>query len=174
MSSRAHSAGPRRLDVHQSAKILPSTHGRYRAAVAKFTVWLAVQGFRPDSPEEYDDLLVEWKVDCDVKKADFEGALAGCEHALPKLRGHLTWARACLAGWSVSHHTRHTVPLCRGPAHLIACHIAALGHPKLSGGLLIQQHMGLRPSELLALQLGDVSLPEQQVGAVGGARAILD
>ena len=86
------------MDVHQSSKILPATHGRYRAAVAKFTVWLAVQGYRPDLAEEYDDLLVEWKVDTNCSKADFEGCLAGCEHALPRLRGNLVWARACLAG----------------------------------------------------------------------------
>lgn len=173
MASRACSAGPRRLDVHQSSKILPATHGRYRAAVAKFTVWLAIHGYRPDLPEEYDDLLVEWKVDTNCSKADFEGCLAGCEHALPRLKGNLVWARACLAGWSVTYKTRHTVPLCRGPCHFMACHIAALTHAKLAGGMLIQQDLGLRPSEMLGLQANDISLPEQQTGASGRARAII-
>ena len=90
MASRAYEVGPRRQDVHQSAKVQPATHSRYKAAVGKFTLWLSESGYLPDSPAEYDDLLVEWKNDRDISKADFEGCVAGVEHALPRLKGNLT------------------------------------------------------------------------------------
>ena len=158
MSSPAH--GPRALDVHHGAKLRPSTHARYRAAAGKL-VWLKQNQFSPNSAGEWDDLLVEWKSDSDLRKSDFEAAVAAVEFLMPHLRGKLSWTRAVLAGWASAHVARHTVPLCRGPAHLLACHLAADGHPRLAAGLVLQRELGLRPSEMLDLRSDNVTLPEQ-------------
>ena len=47
-----------------------------------------------------------------------------------------------------------------GPACLIACHLAAEGHGRIGLGILLQRLLGLRPSEMLAIQGRDCSLPE--------------
>jgi len=49
-----------------------------------------------------------------------------------------------------------------GPAVYIGVHIAARGHPRLGAGLVIQQAVGLRPSELLGRWGQDVVLPEDR------------
>ena len=46
-----------------------------------------------------------------------------------------------------------------GPAHLVAIRMAALGALRLGAGLLVQQHLGLRPSEMLSCERRDISLP---------------
>ena len=171
MSSPAH--GPRALDVHHGAKLRPSTHARYRAAAGKLVVWLKQNQFSPNSAGEWDDLLVEWKSDSDLRKSDFEAAVAAVEFLMPHLRGKLSWTRAVLAGWASAHVARHTVPLCRGPAHLLACHLAADGHPRLAAGLVLQRELGLRPSEMLDLRCDNVTLPEQVPALRGRPRAVL-
>ena len=173
MEPRAPSLGLRRLDAHQAAKIAPATHARYRKCISAFLMWLVDNDFNPVGACEFDDLVVEFKVDLCISKADFEGLLAGLEFVLPRLKGELKLARVCLAGWSIEYKAKRTVPLGRAPAHLVGCHICALGHPLLAIALLVQQELGLRPSEVLALHFEDVTLPEQTPGARGAAKAVL-
>ena len=52
------------------------------------------------------------------------------------------------------------MPLGLGPACLIACHLSGEGHGRLGLGIVLQRLLGLRPSELLALQPQDIALPE--------------
>ena len=122
--------------------------------------WLVVRKYVPHGPEQWDDLLVEWKNDCLLSKANFEAAVAAAEFVFPRFRGHLAWSHRVIAGWAVAHVARHTVPLGLGPACLIAAHLAADGHPRLGLAIVIQRLLGLRPSEVLAIQARDVSLPE--------------
>ena len=68
-------------------------------------------------------------------------------------------AHHVLSGWAIHHIPQHTVPLGSGLAHLSAIHMAALGALRLGAGLLVQQHLGLRPSEMLSLERRDISLP---------------
>ena len=105
-------------------------------------------------------MLAEWKNDSRPSKANFEAAVAATEFAVHHFRGHLAWCHAVIAGWAVAHVARHTVPLGLGPACLIACHLAADGHGRLGLGMVIQRLLGLRPSEMLAIQGRDCSLPE--------------
>ncbi len=86
--------------------------------------------------------------------------MAAVEHVLPSFKGQLPWSRAVLSSWSTTYVTEHTVPLCAAPAALIAAHMSADGHPRLGATLLLQQALGLRPSEALGVQGGDVVLPE--------------
>ncbi len=60
------------------------------------------------------------------------------------------------------HVTKHTVPLCRGPAALLAVNLASEGHARLGFGIVLQQRLGLRPSEMLSILPEDVVLPEDQ------------
>ena len=169
----SHERGPRRLVPQHGAKIKASSHRRYQAATGKLVTWLSFNGYMPRTPGEWDDLIVEWRYDADVSKTVFEGALAGVEFILPHLRGQLNWAHAVIAGWATEHKARHTIPLCRGPAHLVACHVASAAHPKMAAGILLQRELGLRPSELLELSASDCTLPEHVPGFRGDARAVL-
>ncbi len=45
------------------------------------------------------------------------------------------------------------------PAHLLGVRLAADGHPRLGASLILQEALGLRPSELLGIQARDVHLP---------------
>ena len=138
MAFPAREHGPRRVDGHLASRVLPATHQRYRRCLTKFTSWLLANKYFPEAPTEFDDLAVEFKVDCAPSKSDFEGLLAGLEYVLPALRGQLAWSRACLAGWSNVYKARHTVPMSRPQAHLFACHLASMGHNHLAIGLLLQ------------------------------------
>ena len=62
--------------------------------------------------------------------------------------------------WSAVFTAEHTMPMCSGPAALIGAHVAAEGHARLGAGVVLQCTLGLRPSEVLALQGGDVTMPE--------------
>ena len=141
------------------ARVTQSTINRYQKASQPFVGWLTDHGFCPAHSAEWDDLLVEFKNDVLPKKSDFECLVASIEFLFPRFRGELRWSRQVLSGWAISHCPQHTVPLSKGPAHLIAVHLAALGHPRLGIGLLLQQELGLRPNEMLHIERRDVSLP---------------
>ena len=133
--------------------------------VAPFVAWLRDNNLNPLFPEELDDLMMEYKVDENITKSNFEALVAATEFVFPAWRGKLAWCRASLTGWKVSHETQHTTPLPRALAFLVASHLAARGNQRLAVGLVVQQAAGLRPSELLALIKEDVSLPELQLSA---------
>ena len=132
MSSRARSAsGPRRLDAHQLGKVKPATLAKYRCAGAKFLEWLERYGFEPESVEEFDDLLVDYKNSEKVTRAHFEQVVAAVEFAFPRYRGGLAWAHAVLRGWHVAGQTKHATPLGRGPAAWIGATWASQGEFRL-------------------------------------------
>jgi hypothetical protein len=107
--------------------------------------------FDPATGEEMDDLIIEYKNEKALSKANFELLLASVEFVLPRFKGSLAWCRAVSKGWSVSHQTKHSTPMGKGPAHLVATHMAAMGHSRLGLGMCIQQQQGLRPSEMLGI-----------------------
>ncbi len=153
--------GPRRHDPHQQAKITDAASKRYRKSVVPFCLWLSECDVCPVGPELWDDALVEWKNSRSISKSDFEGAVAGIEFLFPRFRGKLAWSRAVIAGRSVVHVPKHTVPMTWRPCTYIAAHFCSDGRSRLAFGLLLQRRLGLRPSEMLALQPEDCSLPEQ-------------
>ena len=128
--------------------------------MAPFLAWLLEQRFTPRVAAEFDDLAVEFNNFAPISKSAFEGLIAGLEHVLPQLKGHLPWSHSVLSSWASAHQTQHTVPLCSGPACLIAAHLAAGGHARLGAAVVLQGALGLRPSEILGIQGGDVALPE--------------
>ena len=53
--------GPIILDEHHAQSITELTRERYRSALRGFVEWLDDHELRPESPEEFDDLAVEFK-----------------------------------------------------------------------------------------------------------------
>ena len=136
-------SGPRRMDLHQLARVTDTTVSRYKRAAQPFIVRLTEHSFDPCRSSEWDDLLVECKNDRLPKKSEFESLVASVNFLFPRFKGELGWAHHALLGWAIHHIPQHTVPLSPGPAHLVAIHMAALGAPRLGAGLLVQQHLGL-------------------------------
>ncbi|CAK0898424.1 unnamed protein product, partial [Prorocentrum cordatum] len=66
----------RKLDSTSVEKVKPHTLAAYRAAAMKFVTYLDEHGFVPDGPEQWDDLLVEYKNDMQMTKCNFEYAVA--------------------------------------------------------------------------------------------------
>ena len=119
----------------------------------------------PDTAEAWDDSLGEYKNSCLPSKAQFENLVAAVEFFFPRYRSQLKLSKAIVAGWSVSYVAKHTVPLTRAPAILIAAHFASFGMPRLGIGLLLQRELGLRPREMLSLATHDISLPEHSLAS---------
>ena len=155
--------GPRRPDAFQLAKIKVSSLEVYRKALQPFISYLIEKRFSPRRASQWDDLLVEWRNECSASKSNFEQCVAAVEFVLPSFRGHLSWSHSVISGWAVVHIPRHTVPIGLGACCLVAAHLAS-DHPRLALGIIIQRLLGLRPSELLAVQCRDVQLPSAGAG----------
>ena len=154
-------SGPRRLDVHQAAKVQPKTLHEYRRAALPFVNFLRRRGYAPTTAWEWDDLVVEWKNAEVVSRYNFSNCVAAIEFFFPRYRGKLSWAHAVASGWAVCSEVRHTIPLCSGPAHLMAAHFCALRLFRLGFGLLFQSARGTRPGEMLGIRRRDVVLPSE-------------
>ena len=69
-------SGPRMLDSTSIGKVKPRTLATNRAAALKFVTYLDEHGFVPDGPEQWGDLLIEYKNDMQMTKCNFECAAA--------------------------------------------------------------------------------------------------
>ena len=146
------------------SRVKPITLSRYRAALRPFTDWALSEGWDPVAPEDWDDALLEYKAlhTDSLTKAKFTTLVAALEFFLPPVKGKLCWTHTMLGGWSRRTKTRHTVPVTKRPATLLAVHMASRGKPRLGLALMIQDRTGLRPGELLALLPEHVLFPEDQ------------
>lgn len=156
--------GPRYLEEHAANKIRPSTTERYRQAAVDFTAWALPRSYFPSSAGEWDDLLVEYlhEQGADYTRAKFETLVSAVEFFFPTYKKKLAWSHQVISGWTATASIRHTVPLGKQAAKLIAMYFSSYGHARLGLGVIIQASVGLRPSELLGLVTGDVLLPEHQ------------
>ena len=164
--------GPRHLDKHQLAAVADGTLRRYRQVVLAFHSFLVMFFPEVSGAEEVEDALMEYKQQGSLKKSDFESLIAALEFANPTWKRRMQWARAAQRGWAIEHQTRHTVPLSRRLACLFAIYMVGLGAERLAIAMLVQRELGLRPSEILAVESKDVSLPEHRHDG-GGERAIV-
>ena len=162
---------PLRMDPARQARLQEKTVARYQKAARRFVGWCHAEGFDPLNGREWDAALLEFRNAEPVALYEYTDVVAAVEFFFPNYKGQLTLSRAALQGWQVDHVTHHHVPLGRGPAALCSTHIAANGAPRLGVGVVLQQRKGLRPSEMLNLRREDVTLPEEQAAALGGARA---
>ena len=166
MADSSLRAVPRHLDPHIKNKIQPQSLERYRKCVNLFACFITKHGLAFSATDELDALLAEWKNTDFPSKSEFEGALAGVEMVLPMSKGSLPWARSIAAAWNVCHEPKHTVPMSEGPAVFLGCHMAARGHARMGAGVILQEALGLRPSELLNMAWADVMLPEERAEAL--------
>ncbi len=86
--------GPRFLDPHLEAKVKDATLVRYRRALRLFLEFTIDFKLSPDTPQQFDDRLVEWKDTRSVSKADFERCIAAIELCMPNFKSSLKWSRA--------------------------------------------------------------------------------
>lgn len=84
----------------------------------------------------------------------------------------MKWAKAALRGWDIVQQPRHTVPLSRPLCCLFAIYMVGSGAGRLAIAMLVQRDLGLRPSEVLALEARDISLPGHRQDQTG-ERAII-
>ena len=61
MASRDDLMGPWRLEHRQASKILPTSHDRYERSIVKYLDYLKRNKCNPDTWEEHEDLMVEYK-----------------------------------------------------------------------------------------------------------------
>lgn len=160
---------PLRQDSDAASSVLERTRATYQRQGLAFALWLKQWGLRPESADEWDDLLVEWKNAAAVSKNSFSGAVAAVEFYFPMYRGHLPWSHHVLKGMNIVHVPKHTVPMMYKYACFFAVHFVAKRAARLGVGIVTQQLKGLRPSEMLGLRARDVSLPEE--GAITNANS---
>ena len=84
MTSSWVETGPRRLDMHQAAKVKDRTLKEYRRASAPFVAFLRRRGLAPNRAEEFDDALVEWKNAEVVSRHNFTLCVACLEFFYPR------------------------------------------------------------------------------------------
>ena len=154
--------GPRGMDPHLNSKLTAATIKIYRLRAGRFMAFIIASKLHFRDASELDDLIVEFENSVNLSKSEFDGTIAAVEHVLPHCKGGLRWAHAVSKAWAVTATPSHTVPLCEGPCFLLACHMAARGHARLGVCFILQNALGLRPSEGLGLEFDDVLLPEDR------------
>ena len=140
-------------DADLQARVKPITLTRYSAAVITLVNWARSVELIPSSSEEWDDLLLEFRyAHADrLTRSKFVLLVTALEFYMPNLKRQLAWSHALLTGWARRGTIKHTVPLGKRAAFLIAIHLVAMGYKRLAAGLLLQVHTGLRPSEMLGI-----------------------
>jgi len=166
--------GPRSVDAIQEERVTERTRETYRVHAARFTRWALEMELHPATAEDWDDLLVEYKHSHEkLTRSEFAYTTAAVEFFFPRLRGELRWTHSLLSGWTIHHATKHTVPLGKGPAKLIAIHWGSAGEPRAAVGVVLQACTGLRPMELLKLKPEDIVMPEEMGGTLENTPMII-
>ena len=74
---------PLTLDPQVAGKVQPKTLEGYWRAARGFAVWLVANDLRPTEPQEWDDLMAEWKAHNVITKTEFAKCLAALEYFPP-------------------------------------------------------------------------------------------
>ena len=164
----------RLADRDLQARVKPITLQRYKSAILSLTSWAKPLNWNPSTPEDWDDLLLEFKFAHDqITRPKFTVLVSAVEFFVPSVKRQLAWSHAMISGWARRSKIRHTVPLTYRPAVLVAIYMAVRGKKRLGLGLLLQVKTGLRPSELLALLPDHVMFPEDQGSAHSGVPVVI-
>ena len=150
----------RRLHPDLRHRVTNDTLIKYQKAVDCFTLYLHRQ---PDlslhSAEDLDLMIMEYRTEMDLTKAQHVTLVAAIEFFLPYTKGKLVVCREALKGRSASEPTKHTTPLTTELAWLFGALMASQGKRTIGAAMIVQQATGLRPSELLALQKDHAFVP---------------
>ena len=142
--------GPRYADPDRVRLLKPSSQEQYRRGAEQFVAYLDEEDLHPDSVESWDDILVEWSY-TGIRLTTFRLAVAAVEMVYPRLKPGLVWARTRLSNLEALYPSRHTEPAGREICLLLAAQMAANRRARLGVGILFQNVLGLRPSEMLGL-----------------------
>ena len=150
----------RRLHPDLRHRVNNDTLIKYQKAVECFTMYLHRQ---PDlslhAAEDLDLMIMEYRTEMDLTKAQHVTLVAAVEFFLPYAKGKLVICREALKGRAASEPTKHTVPLTTELAWLFGAFMASQGKRAIGAAMIVQQATGLRPSELLALQSDHIFVP---------------
>ena len=150
----------RRLHPDLRHRVNNDTLIKYQKAVECFTMYLHRQ---PDlslhSAEDLDLMIMEYRTEMDLTKAQHVTLVAAVEFFLPYAKGKLVICREALKGRAASEPTKHTIPLTTELAWLFGAYMASQGKSNIGAAMIVQQATGLRPSELLALQRDRIFVP---------------
>ena len=74
-------AGLLRMDRDLLDRVEPDTLHAYQRALQPFVDWLRGEQLQPEAAAEFDDLLIDFKVERVVSKSGFENLVAAVEYA---------------------------------------------------------------------------------------------
>ena len=149
----------RRLHPDLQSRVKPETLKRYKSAFDSFANYAQPkQHVSLETPEDLDLLVMEYRTENDLSKANHSLLLAALEFFEPHLKGKLLITKA-VKGRQNSEPIRHTIPLPHNIAHLFAAYFASVGQARLGAAMLAQLGTGLRPSELLGIKREHVHIP---------------
>jgi len=162
--------GPRYIDNERLGDIKPNSVLQYRRSASQLLSYFDTEGYSPNTQDEWDDLLVEWSFS-GVSLSTYRTGLAAVEFCYPKLKGHLAWAHARLATLDRVHPPKHAAPAGAEICLLLAGQLSSMRRARMGVLLMLQNALGLRPSEALGLEPGDLRLsPEEDKRHVAIAR----
>ena len=81
------------MDPSRASMISEKSLLSYRKAAGEFIAFLDEEGYVPDEPEEWDDLLVEWAVSRNILNSKLRFAHAAIEFFFSRFMGKLTWSK---------------------------------------------------------------------------------
>ena len=150
----------RRLHPDLQNRVKPGTLKRYKSAFDNFASCAQLsQHVSLETPEDLDLMVMEYRTETDLSKANHSLLLAALEFYVPHLKGKLVITKEAIKGRQNSEPIRHTIPLPANIAHLFAAHFASSGQARLGAAILAQLGTGLRPSELLSIRREHVHIP---------------
>lgn len=150
----------RRLHPDLRGRVNPETFEKYKLALEKFIDYLhGMHDVQIQSPEDLDGFMMEYRTECELTRSQQILLVASLEFFLPHLKGKLLISRESLRGRTQQAEIHHTVPLTAECTLLFAAFHAARGQWRMGAAVVVQQCTGLRPSELLGLEVDHVHIP---------------
>ena len=157
----------RRMHADLRQRVNESTLVTYQRAFTSFTDYLQRRyDVLLTSAEDLDQLLMEYRTEAELSRAQHVLLVASTEFFLPHVKGRLIYSREALKGRASAEPVKHTVPLTFECALLFAAWHASAGRARLGAAVLIQHATGLRPSELLSLKPEHIHLPLARTSAI--------
>lgn len=157
----------RRLHPDLRQRVRDDTLIKYQKSFEAFTEYLQKQyDLVLTSPEDLDLLLMEFRTEAELTRAQHISLVASAEFFLPNVKGKLVVCREALRGRACGEPVNHTVPLTLECCYLFAAWHASEDRQRIGAAMLVQHSTGLRPSELLALMPEHVHLPLDRMQSI--------
>ena len=150
----------RRLHPDLRPRVSKDTLDKYSKAFENFLQYLHRQhDVTMAAAEDLDLMIMEYRTEMDLTKSQHVMIVAATEFFLPHVKGKLIICREALKGRAAAEPTKHTTPLTDELTLLCAAYLASTKRARMGMGIVVQQALGLRPSELLSLRQDHVFAP---------------